>query len=146
MKKFSPLRKYLAVSAALSICLAGLWGCDSSSTTDQPPAAGASNPGIVSLEQALSSGQPTLAEFGWRTCVPCKAMKPILEELAAEYQGRLKVVIVEVYEQPDIANQYQIMAIPTQVILDNSGREIMRHVGFWSKEEIIAQLREMGID
>lgn len=100
----------------------------------------------ISLGQALSSGKPTLAEFGWRTCVPCKMMKPILEELAVEYQGKLNVVIVEVYEQRELTNQYRIMTIPTQIFFDSSGKEVTRHMGFWAKEEIIAQLEKMGID
>ena len=98
----------------------------------------------IPLKQALSSGKPTLAEFGWRTCAPCKAMKPILEELAVEYKDRLNVVIVEVYERRDLTNQYGIMAIPTQIVFDSGGKEVTRHIGFWPKEEILAQLKEMG--
>jgi len=100
----------------------------------------------IPLEQALSNGKPTLAEFGWRTCIPCKEMKPILEELAVEYKGRLNVVIVEVYEQQELTRQYRIMTIPTQIFFDKYGREIGRHIGFWPKEEIIAQLKKMGVD
>ena len=100
----------------------------------------------VPLGQALSSGKPTLAEFGRGTCIPCKEMKPILEELAMEYRDKLNVVIVEVDEHRDLTNQYGIMAIPTQIFFDSSGKEITRHIGFWSKEEIIAQLKKMGID
>ena len=100
----------------------------------------------IPLEQALSNGKPTLAEFGRGICIPCKAMKPILEELAAEYEDRLNVVIVEVDEHRELTNQYGIMAIPTQIFFDSSGKEITRHIGFWSKEEIIAQLEKMGID
>jgi len=105
-------------------------------------------PGItsISLEQALSSGKPTLAEFGSNTCMPCKQMKPILEELAIEYEDKLNVVIVEVYEHRDLASQYQIMAIPTQIFFDSSGKETTRHIGFWSKEEIITRLKEVGIE
>ncbi len=99
----------------------------------------------ISLVWALANGKPTLAEFGWRTCIPCKQMKPILEELAIEYEGRLDVVIVEVYEHKDLARQYGIMAIPTQIFFDDTGQEITRHMGFWPKEEILAQLKEMEI-
>jgi thioredoxin 1 len=100
----------------------------------------------VPLEQALSNGKPTLAEFGSSTCIPCKQMKPILEELAVEYKGKLNVVIVEVYEQRSLTQQYGIMAIPTQIVFDSSGKEITRHIGLWPKEEIVAQLKKMGVD
>jgi len=114
----------------------------------QPPPKPTPKPDLASipLEEALSSGKPTLAEFGWKTCIPCKAMKPILEELAIEYEGKLNVVIIEVYEQRELTNQYRIMAIPTQIVFDSSGKEITRHTGFWAKEEIITQLKKMGIE
>jgi thioredoxin 1 len=100
----------------------------------------------IPLKQALSSGKPTLAEFGSSTCVPCKQMKPILEELAGEYKDKLNVVVVEVYEQMELTRQYGIMAIPTQIVFDSSGKEIKRHMGLWPKEDIIAQLKKMGVD
>ena len=100
----------------------------------------------IPLEEALSSGKPTLAEFGRGVCVPCKQMKPILEKLAVDYQDKLNVVIVEVYEQMELTRQYEIMAIPTQIVFDSNGNEITRHVGFWAKEEILAQLEKMGIE
>ena len=100
----------------------------------------------VPLEQALDNGLPTLAEFGSSTCVPCKQMKPILERLAVEYEGRLNVVIIEVYEQRELTGEYGIMTIPTQIVFDSSGQEVTRHIGFWPREEIIAQLTTMGVE
>ena len=109
---------------------------------------GKTDSGLTSmpLGQALSNGQPTLAELGSSTCIPCKQMKPLLEELAAEYEGKLNVVIVEIYEHRELAQQYGIMAIPTQIVFDSSGKEITRHMGFWPREEITAQLKKMGIE
>ena len=100
----------------------------------------------IPLEQALSSGLPTLAEFGRGICVPCKAMKPILEELATEYEGKLNVVIVEIDDHMDQAQDYGIMAIPTQIFFDSSGQEITSHTGFYTKDDIIAQLKKMGVE
>jgi FKBP-type peptidyl-prolyl cis-trans isomerase 2 len=100
----------------------------------------------VPLGQALANGKPTIAEFGASTCIPCKQMKPILEKLAVEYQDKLNVVIVEVYEQMELTRQYGIMAIPTQIVFDGSGKEIIRHMGLWPREDIIAQLKKMGIE
>jgi FKBP-type peptidyl-prolyl cis-trans isomerase 2 len=100
----------------------------------------------VPLGQALANGKPTLAEFGSSTCVPCKQMKPILEKLAADYKDKLNVVIVEVYEQRELTQKYGIMAIPTQIVFDRSGKEVTRHMGLWPREDIIAQLKKMGIE
>ncbi|MFC1936979.1 thioredoxin family protein [Chloroflexota bacterium] len=104
------------------------------------------DPTSIPLEQALSSGKPTLAEFGRGICIPCKAMKPILEELAAEYEGKLNVVIVEIDDHMDQTKQYGIMAIPTQIFFDSSGNEQIRHMGFLPKEEVITELRKIGIE
>lgn len=100
--------------------------------------------GATPLAEALVNGNPTVAEFGAATCIPCKRMKPIMEELAAEYGDRLNMSFVDVWKQTDLANRYRILAIPTQVFFDSSGNEVARHTGFWPKEEILAQLGEMG--
>lgn len=98
------------------------------------------------LEEALSSGKVTLAEFGSNTCIPCKEMKPILEQLAVEYKDEVNILLIEVYDYMELTRQYGIMGIPTQIVFDENGNEITRHTGFWAKEDIIAQFREMGID
>jgi thioredoxin 1 len=110
------------------------------------PVAPAQPSRIVSLKEALSNGKPTLAEFGASTCIPCKQMKPILEELAIEYEGKLNVVIVEVYQQMELTRYYRIMTIPTQIVFDSNGKEVTRHIGLWPKAQIIAQLKKMGIE
>jgi thioredoxin 1 len=101
--------------------------------------------GSTPLEEALANGKPTVAEFGAATCIPCKRMKPILEELAAEHGDKINVSFVDVWKQTDVANQYRITLIPTQVFFDSSGNEVTRHTGFWPKEEILTQLGEMGV-
>jgi len=100
----------------------------------------------ITLPKALTNGKPTLAEFGRGTCIPCKEMKPILENLAVEYQDRLNVSIVSVDEYRELTNYYRIIAIPTQIGFDRNGKEVFRHVGFWTKAQIIAQLSKLGIN
>lgn len=107
-------------------------------------ATGAVQP-FLPFSEALSSGKPTLAEFGSNSCIPCKQMKPILEQLSVDYQDKLNVVIVEVYDHQDLARQYKVLGIPTQIILDSGGKEIARHVGLWPREQIITQLNKLGI-
>lgn len=97
------------------------------------------------LEKALSNGKPTLAEFGWRECIPCKQMKPVLEELAVEYEGKVNVLIVEIPFHEDLAEKYGIMVMPVQIFFDSTGREVARHAGFLPKAQIIAQLQIMGV-
>ncbi|MFH1639618.1 MAG: thioredoxin family protein [Chloroflexota bacterium] len=100
----------------------------------------------ISLEEALTSGKPTLAELGSTSCIPCKEMRPILEQLAVEYKDRLNVVIVDVYESQESAQKYAITVIPTQIFFDSSGEIIAKHIGLLPKEDIIAQLKKMGVE
>lgn len=98
------------------------------------------------LEQTLNNSKPSMVDFGSDSCIPCKMMKPILEELQEKYRGKADIVIVDVYRYRKIASQYGIRAIPTQIFFDESGKEIWRHEGFLSKEEIVKKLDEMGVN
>jgi thioredoxin 1 len=120
-------------------------GCAKTSDSIAQTGQSEANLTSIALPQALTNGKPTLAEFGRGTCIPCKEMKPILENLAVEFQDRLNVSIVSVDVYRDLTNYYRIMAIPTQIVLDSKGKEIFRHVGLWPKDQIIAQLDKLGI-
>ncbi len=140
-------RRILLLAVVLSL-LISVMSCQSKGPTATEPGVTQStsiDPASIPLPKALSSSKPTLAEFGSSTCIPCKQMKPILEDLATVYEGKLNVVIVEVYEQKALTQMYGIMAIPTQIVFDSSGKEVTRHMGLWPSEEIIAQLKKMGI-
>jgi peptidylprolyl isomerase len=100
----------------------------------------------MTLGEALSSGKVTLAEFGSNTCIPCKQMKPILEDLAAIYEDTVNVLLVEVYDNMELTRQYEILGIPTQILFDQYGREVTRHTGVWAMNDIILQLKKIGID
>jgi len=89
---------------------------------------------------------PRLVDLGRKICIPCKAMAPILAELKTEYAGRLDVVFIDVSEDPSAAEPYNIQIIPTQVFFDASGKEIDRHEGFMSKEDILATFKKHRVD
>ena len=87
----------------------------------------------------------TFIELGADRCIPCKAMQPIMKEIAAEYKGKVQVVFYDVWKDPEPARKYGIQLIPTQVFLDRDGKEIFRHVGLFPKEEILKMFAEKGI-
>lgn len=89
---------------------------------------------------------PRLVDIGADTCIPCKMMAPILDQLKSEYDGKLIVEFVDVRKNPDITARYQIKLIPTQVFFDASGTERFRHEGFMSKEDILAKWKELGVE
>jgi thioredoxin 1 len=93
-----------------------------------------------------AAGLPRLVDLGSVSCIPCKMMAPILEELKKEYAGRLQVDFIDVMANPDAGRSYQISLIPTQIFFDASGKERFRHEGFLSKEDILAKWKELGVD
>jgi len=136
--------KSLVLAVVIAVLMvAVLWKLASRQSSQADTAA----PGTADTAQAVPDrALPTLIELGGRMCIPCKEMRPILHEVEQEYAGRLRVQIIFVEEDPDAATKYRIELIPTQVFLDAQGKEVFRHIGKFSKEEIVAQLREMGVE
>jgi len=93
-----------------------------------------------------AAGLPRLLDLGSITCIPCKMMAPILEGLKKEYAGRLQVEFIDVMANPDAGTPYKISLIPTQIFFDAAGKERFRHEGFFSKEDILAKWKELGVD
>lgn len=90
-------------------------------------------------------GLPKLLELGSVGCRPCEYMAPIIDSLEKELAGKVFVKFYDVSQNPYIAQEYQIMTIPTQVFLDAEGNELFRHIGVFEKEEILAKLKELGM-
>ena len=101
--------------------------------------AAADNP----LDRALQSGKPVLADFGRGTCIPCKMMKPILDKMADEFKGRIHVLILDTGEYGYLARRHRIRVIPTQIFFSAEGKELFRHEGFMSREDMLAKMNEL---
>ncbi len=112
-----------------------------------PIAASASQPAASAAGRPADAKAPLprLVDLGAGKCIPCKMMAPILEELKREYAGRLEVVFIDVWQNEKAIGQYKIRSIPTQVFYDSAGRERFRHEGFFSKEDILAKWKELGV-
>src|SRR5213594_3708728 len=78
--------------------------------------------------EVLKSPVPVLVDFWAAWCGPCRAIAPAVEEIATEYNGRLKVVKVDVDENPDVSGRYGVQGIPT-VLLFKAGSIVERIVG-----------------
>jgi thioredoxin 1 len=87
----------------------------------------------------------TFIELGADRCIPCKAMQPIMKEIAETYADRVQVVFYDVWKDPEPARKYGIQLIPTQVFIDQKGNEVFRHIGLFPKEEILALLKKHGV-
>jgi thioredoxin 1 len=101
--------------------------------------------GATAQKPAATTRVPRLVDLGAGKCIPCKAMAPILEELRVEYAGRMEVQFIDVWKDPDSAKPYGIHIIPTQIFYGPDGKELARHQGFISKEQILAQWKAVGV-
>lgn len=94
-------------------------------------------------EEVMRSEKPVLVDFFAIWCGPCKMLMPILEELAGEYDGKVKIVKIDVDESPDTSGQFGIQSIPTLIFIKD-GREVERLSGFRSREELKTKLDALG--
>ena len=91
--------------------------------------------------EVLKSDTPVLIDFFAEWCGPCKAMAPVLDEIAREYQGKLKVVKVDVDESGETVTRFGVTAMPTFVLLKN-GQEAYRRVGAAPKPVFLQEVQE----
>jgi len=89
----------------------------------------------------------TFIELGSVNCIPCKQMQPVMKAIEAKYGEQVKVIFYDVWtkEQKQYAQLYKIKLIPTQVFLDENGKEFHRHEGFYPEAEIDKLLQSKGL-
>lgn len=93
--------------------------------------------------EVLRSDTPVLVDFFANWCGPCKMLAPVLQEIAEEYEGALKVGKINVDEQRELSMRFQVSSIPT-LVLFQGGEPVAKSVGFRSKAEIVAMVNGAG--
>jgi thioredoxin len=137
-----------AVLGAVIAALVGATGCGGGGGSATGPSDPASGSAVVALDsttfemQVLESSQPSLVEFWSPACRACQSMAPVVERLAADFQGRALVGSVDVTLQVALANDQRIGAVPSFLFF-KGGAEVSRLVGATSYEELAARIEAL---
>jgi len=100
---------------------------------------------VAQVAQVAQLARPRLLEFGSNRCLACQQMAVVLDSLRASQGERLHVEFLDVMENPELGEPYKITLIPTQILFDAAGKEIYRHTGFFSHDDILAKFRDLGV-
>ena len=143
-------KRYLVVLLGMMVLISGLLGCDKRDSggeakTESAQTRPAEN---QARKNASASKKVTFIEIGSVKCIPCRMMQPIIKEIEEEYGDQVKLVFHDVRtpEGKPYAQKYRIRVIPTQVFLDEDGKEYFRHEGFFPKEELVEVLKRKGVE
>lgn len=113
---------------------------------DKPSSTEPEKPSTQSLSDYIKNlSKPVIVDFGSTSCIPCKMMEPILEELKLNYSNKFETIFVNVTKDIETTREFGINVIPTQIFFDATGKEFYRHIGFFSKEEILNTFKSYGI-
>ncbi|MCX6568070.1 MAG: thioredoxin family protein [Candidatus Aminicenantes bacterium] len=147
MSRIARTPKFIVALALIMVTRFTGLAANPTASQSQPPIFAARGEVLVTnrLDVDFSMYQVTFLELGADRCIPCKKMQPIMKEIAAMFPDRVQVVFYDVWKDPAPGEKYRVQLIPTQVFLDQKGKEIARHVGLFPKEEILELLKKHGI-
>jgi len=121
-------------------------GCGKHATSSQDEAAESTNVRVLTKDtfqsEVLDSTQPVLVDFWATWCGPCKIVAPTIAELATEFDGKVKFGKVDVDEEPTLAKEYDISAIPSLLIFKD-GKMVNQFVGVSTKVELKTALEKL---
>lgn len=101
----------------------------------------------VDSKNATSEYKVTLIELGSVKCIPCQKMQTVMKSVEQKYGDQVKIIFYDVWtpEGKPFGEKYGIQAIPTQVFLDQNGKEFSRHEGYFPEEELVKVLNLKGV-
>lgn len=127
--------KKVIISASLVLCLSLMVGFTAVSATESK----------INMQVLLSKGVPVLLEFGRGWCIPCKYMKPILDEMGKAYAGKAIVTTVDMDANNNLVRDFRIRMMPTQVFISPDGKEFFRNEGTLERDQIAQVFAKMGV-
>ena len=105
------------------------------------------NQGKCGEQPKNNSAKVTFIELGSVNCIPCKKMAAVMKSIEYKFGNQVKVIFYDIWkaDQKKYAKQYNVSIIPTQVFLDQNGKEFFRHQGYYAEAEIEKLLKKRGI-
>jgi len=135
------------ITIAFVLALLVVAGCGSKTTTAPtapPQTETEATEGVAAPATAAATNLPKLWDFWATWCPPCKQLKPTIEALEKEYEGRIEVRSIDSDQNQDLARKLNVQAIPTLVFLDAKGNELSRIVGLVPKDTIVGRFKAHG--
>jgi len=96
----------------------------------------------ANFESIINDNKPVIIDFHALWCGPCKTQSPILKDLAAELGEQVRVIKIDVDQNPEISNRYQIRSVPTLMIFKN-GQAVYRQAGLHTRQQLMNILTPM---
>lgn len=94
----------------------------------------------TSFEEIVGAGiKPVLVDFWAEWCMPCRMLSPVIDEVAADYEGKISVGKINIDEQPGLAQKFGVMSIPTLILFKNGNAE-KKSIGVVGKDKISAMI------
>jgi len=97
------------------------------------------------VDKARGAGKPVFVDFGGKSCCGPDQMLPVVEAIEGKFKDKLAVLYVEAKDYQVLAARYGVNSIPAQILFDKDGKEVFRHSGLMSGEEIAEQLKAVGV-
>lgn len=94
-----------------------------------------------SFKDIINGAQPVLIDFFAEWCGPCKAMSPVIQDIASDYKEKIRVIKIDVDKNPEIATNLNIMGVPT-LMLFSKGKVMWRQSGMLSRQALSAKLEQ----
>lgn len=97
------------------------------------------------VDNARAGDKPVLANFSAAWCAPCRMLKPIIQSVKEKYGDQVAILQLDTEEHQFLSSRFKVSSIPLLIFYDKDGNEVLRHTGVMEEEELVAQLKKLGV-